>query len=74
MQECILRKIIGQNRITRELAQEIPHLGLMAPDQLAECGRVLLRQHLCDQFMIADPWCPEFSLISIILSAPHIAT
>jgi hypothetical protein len=32
------RKVIGEHEVTRKLAQEIPDLGLMAPDQFAECG------------------------------------
>jgi hypothetical protein len=38
VQECILRKVIRQHEVTRELAQEIPDLGLMAPDKFAESG------------------------------------
>jgi hypothetical protein len=38
VQECILRKVIGEHKITRKLAQEIPDLGLMAPDEFAESG------------------------------------
>ena len=60
MQERVLRKVIGKSKITRELAQEIPHLGLMASDELAECGRIMLRQSLGDKFIIIDPRCARF--------------
>ena len=42
MQETLLRKVVGiVQRSTGELAQEIAHLRLVAPDQLAEGRRVL---------------------------------
>ena len=55
MQERILRKVISENKIARELAQKVSHLGLVSPDKFAECLGILLRQHLCDKFMIVDP-------------------
>ena len=55
VQKGILCKVVRKIEITRELAQEIPHLGLVAPDKLTECSGVLLRHHTCDKFMIVDP-------------------
>jgi hypothetical protein len=41
MQERFLRQVVGFDRIGCQLAQEIPYLRLMAPDQFPECRRIL---------------------------------
>ena len=60
MQECILRKVIGEGEVACKLAQKIAHLGLMTSDEFAVRGWVLIRDRLCDKFMVVDPRCSGF--------------
>ena len=41
MEEAILRKVFGGDYVTRQLAQEVPDLRLVAPDQFPERFRIL---------------------------------
>jgi hypothetical protein len=41
MHETILRQIVSQRVITRQFSQEISHVRLMPPDQLAKSGSIL---------------------------------
>ena len=60
MQEGILGQVIRKHIIARELAEEIPDLGLMTTHQLAECIGILLRHHLSNQFIVSNAWCSRF--------------
>jgi hypothetical protein len=41
MEETILRKVVSGDDVARQLAQEVPDLRLVPPDQFPECCRVL---------------------------------
>ena len=41
MYKAILRKVIGKRPVAGQLAQKIPNLRLVAPDQFPECCRIL---------------------------------
>ena len=41
MDETVLRQIVRRREITRQLAQEIPHMRLVAADELAESIGIL---------------------------------
>jgi hypothetical protein len=49
VQEAILRQVIRKRIIPRQLAKEIPHLRLVAPDKLAKCARILAGHHTRDE-------------------------
>ena len=57
MQERFLRKIVCLNRIGRELAQEVPDLRLVAPDQFPECRRILGCDGKSDEVLIVAGCC-----------------
>ena len=55
MQETVLGQVVGQCEIPRQFAQEISHVRLVAPDQLAEGCRVLGRDSQGDEILILGP-------------------
>ena len=52
MHKTILRQVVGQRVIPRQLAQEIPHMRLVSSDQLAESGSILTGYCPCDKVTI----------------------
>ena len=65
MHETVLCEVVGDRIITRQLAQEVSYLRLVASDQLAKSGRVLTRHDPCDKKLIVydyDSLIPTTSL------------
>lgn len=52
MHESILRKIVGKLVVARKFAQEIPHVRLVAANQLAKRPGVLAGNNLRDEELI----------------------
>jgi hypothetical protein len=50
--ETILREIVSQRVITCQFSQEISHMRLMSPDQLAKSGGILSRNRPGDKVTI----------------------
>lgn len=57
MQKRILRKVICEREIARELAQEIAHLRLMPANEFSIRLCILMCQHPGDKFIIVDTGC-----------------
>jgi hypothetical protein len=54
VQERVLRKVVSQNRIPTQLAQEVAHLGLVPANQFAEGPGILARYRPGDEFSIVN--------------------
>ena len=57
MQKRFLREIVRLNRIGRELAQEIPHLRLVAPDQFPERRCILGCNGKGNEILVVAGYC-----------------
>ena len=52
MHEAVLRQIVRQRVVPSQLAQEIPHMRLVSPDQLAKGGGILAGYRSGDEITI----------------------
>jgi hypothetical protein len=59
MQEAILREIVRKRVVPTQLAEKIPHLRLVAPNQFTECTRILAGYHTRDEKLVVDCCSPN---------------
>ena len=52
VKKTILGQVVRERLVPRKLAEEIPHLRLVAPYQLAERVRVLARHDACNELVV----------------------